>query len=288
VGGANNPTNIGGDLCWRTDNAFLSLNGGGGELIRDDDTGEWRIKNDDASKVEKLTGASNGDNNGEYWRVTTAGGVKYYFGLNRLPGYGSGDAETGSTSTVPVFGNHSGEPCHANDFDDSWCEQAWRWRLDWVVDPHGNAIAYFYRGETNHYLLNLDDTPVEYDRAANLVRVDYGLRSGDGYAGATNRVVFNHAARCLPDDHLRPRPPGELAGHAAGPGLRRDGRRLLEHLHAHVLHRPTAQHDHHPGESERRLDLGGPVDAAALLARPGRLHPGRPVARGHHTDRSRR
>ncbi|GAB3648876.1 RHS repeat-associated core domain-containing protein [Glycomyces tarimensis] len=198
--GANNPDNTGGDQCWRTDNAFLSLNGTGGELIRDDDTGGWKIKNDDASKVEKLSGAANGDDNGEYWKVTTAGGIQYFFGLNRLPGYGSGDAETESTSTVPVFGNHSGEPCHAAAFDDSWCDQAWRWQLDWVVDTHGNAIAYFYEGETNHYLLNLDDeNPVDYDRASNLKRIDYGLRSGDAYAGAANRVVFGLADRCLPD-----------------------------------------------------------------------------------------
>ncbi|HEX2144901.1 MAG TPA: RHS repeat-associated core domain-containing protein [Glycomyces sp.] len=198
--GANNPPEIetGGDQCWRTDNAVLSLNGSGGELIRDDGTGEWKIKNDDASKVEKLTGATNGDDNGEYWRVTTSAGIQYYFGLNRLPGYGSGDAQTESTSTVPVFGNHSGEPCHATTFEDSWCDQAWRWQLDWVVDTHGNAIAYFYEGETNHYLLNIDeDNPVDYDRAANLTRVDYGLREGDGYAGATHRVVFDLADRCV-------------------------------------------------------------------------------------------
>ena len=205
--GANNPATTGGDQCWRTDNAVLSLNGSGGELIRDDDTGQWKIKNDDASKVEKLTGASNGDDNGEYWRVTTAGGIQYYFGLGRLPGYGPGDAETESTSTVPAFGNHSGEPCHDTDFADSWCDQAWRWQLDWVVDTHGNAIAYFYDREINYYLLNLDDdNPVAYDRAANLGRIHYGLRSGDAYEGATNRVVFTHADRCLPeatcdDDH---------------------------------------------------------------------------------------
>ncbi|MEV3934534.1 RHS repeat-associated core domain-containing protein [Glycomyces sp. NPDC049804] len=198
--GANNPpeAETGGDQCWATDNAVLSLNGSGGELVRDDETGKWKIKNDDASKVEKLSGANNGDDNGEYWKVTTGAGVQYFFGLNRLPGYGTGDAETESTSTVPVFGNHSDEPCHATAFADSWCQQAWRWRLDWVVDPHNNAMAYFYEGESNHYLLNLDDTkPVAYDRGANLSRIDYGLRSGDAYAGAVNRVVFDLADRCL-------------------------------------------------------------------------------------------
>ncbi|MQM25018.1 RHS repeat-associated core domain-containing protein [Glycomyces albidus] len=198
--GANNPpeAETGGDQCWATDNAVLSLNGSGGELVRDDATGVWKIENDDASKVEKLSGASNGDDNGEYWKVTTGAGVQYFFGLNRLPGYGTGDAETESTSTVPVFGNHDDEPCHATAFEDSWCQQAWRWRLDWVVDTHGNAMAYFYEGEANHYLLDLDaDNPVGYDRGANLTRIDYGLRSGDAYAQATNRVVFDLADRCL-------------------------------------------------------------------------------------------
>ncbi|SDL51936.1 intein C-terminal splicing region/RHS repeat-associated core domain-containing protein [Glycomyces sambucus] len=200
--GANNPpeAETGGDQCWRTDNAVLSLNGSGGELVRDDDTGTWKIKNDDASKVEKLSGANNGDDNGEYWKVTTGAGIQYFFGLNRLPGFGTGDAETESTSTVPVFGNHDDEPCNATAFEDSSCQQAWRWRLDWVVDTHGNAMAYFYDGETNHYLRNLDeDDPVEYDRGANLSRVHYGLRSADAYAQATNRVVFDFADRCLAD-----------------------------------------------------------------------------------------
>lgn len=198
--GANNPAEAetGGDQCWATDNAVLSLNGSGGELVRDDATGKWKIKNDDASRVEKLSGANNGDDNGEYWKVTTGAGIQYFFGLGRLPGYGTGDAETESTSTTPVFGNHTDEPCHATAFEDSWCDQAWRWRLDWVVDTHGNAMAYFYEGETNHYLLNLDDdNPVDYDRGANLTRIDYGLRSADAYAGAVNRVVFDLADRCL-------------------------------------------------------------------------------------------
>ncbi|GAB4006328.1 hypothetical protein GCM10029992_56680 [Glycomyces albus] len=54
------------------------------------------------------------------------------------------------------------------------------------------------RGETNHYLLNLDEeSPVDYDRAANLVRAEYGLRENDAYAGATHRVRFDLADRCI-------------------------------------------------------------------------------------------
>jgi hypothetical protein len=34
------------------------------------------------------------------------------------------------------------------------CDQAWRWNLDLVVDPHGNATEYFYTPETNDYLFD--------------------------------------------------------------------------------------------------------------------------------------
>ena len=72
-------------------------------------------------------------------------------GCNRLPGWTSGKPETQSAWTVPVFGNNTGEPCHDATFATSWCQQAWRWNLDYVVDPHGNAVTYFYAQETNHY-----------------------------------------------------------------------------------------------------------------------------------------
>ena len=70
-------------------------------------------------------------NNG--WIATTTDGTQYYFGLDDLPGQSSA---TNSTLTVPVFGNHSGEPCHTTAFTSSDCVQAWRWNLDHVVDPH--------------------------------------------------------------------------------------------------------------------------------------------------------
>jgi hypothetical protein len=60
-GGANNTTETG-DECWGTDNATMSLNGSGGELIKDGTTGVWRITNDDNSTVERLTDTGNGDN----------------------------------------------------------------------------------------------------------------------------------------------------------------------------------------------------------------------------------
>ena len=44
-----------------------------------------------------------------------------------------------------MFGNNSGEPCYNSTSANAWCQQAWRWNLDYVVDPHGNAMTYWYR-----------------------------------------------------------------------------------------------------------------------------------------------
>ena len=206
--GANNTSKTG-DRCWRTDNATMSLNGSGGELVRDDTTGVWRVKGDDNSKVERLNNTVNGDNDNEYWRITTADGTKYYFGLNRLPGYtGTAPANktTNSVWTVPVAGNHSGEPCHASSFASSFCNQAYRWNLDYVVDLHGNTMSYFYSTATNKYSRNLTNSDaVTYVRDGWLDHIDYGTNNRSGTdtvntsTAAPMRVTFTTADRCLAD-----------------------------------------------------------------------------------------
>ncbi|MEV4395670.1 RHS repeat-associated core domain-containing protein [Nonomuraea sp. NPDC049607] len=186
-----------GDLCWGYDNATLSLNGKGGELIPAGD-GTWRTKGDDGTRVERLTGSgtANGDDDGEYWKVTTTDGTQYFFGLNTLA---AGKPQTKSAWTVPVFGDDDGEPCHKSDFKDSWCQQAWRWNLDKVVDTDGNAVVYFYEQERNHYGRNLkaeDETP--YVRGGHLRYAEYGLRAGDLFpTPAPARVEFTTAERCM-------------------------------------------------------------------------------------------
>ncbi|MEV3872978.1 RHS repeat-associated core domain-containing protein [Streptomyces sp. NPDC049906] len=201
-----------GDLCWAYDNAVLSFNGKGGELVpvgsdQDNDpaTTEFKLKKDDGTRILRMesTARANGDNDGEYWRLTTPDGTRYYFGYNRLPGWTEGKETTDSTWTVPVYGNNAGEECHkTTGFADSWCQQAWRWNLDYVVDPHGNAMAYHYTKETNSYGRNLkaaDDTP--YTRGGHLKRIDYGLKSSRVFADkALAQVVFTNAERCLPQE----------------------------------------------------------------------------------------
>ncbi|MEU6993372.1 polymorphic toxin-type HINT domain-containing protein [Streptomyces sp. NPDC046465] len=207
-----------GDQCWAYDNATIQLGGGSsGELIKDDDSGEWRISGDDNSKVEKLTGASNGDDNGEHWRVTTTDGTQYYFGLDNLPGYTAGKEQTGSTWTVPVYGDDAGEPCYDATLADAHCKQAWRWNLDYVVDPHDNAMAYYYGKETNYYTqgLKTDENGKSYTRGGYLQRIDYGQQDGKVYSTpAAGRMLFDTDERCLAT--AADCEPGDLTDSTAG------------------------------------------------------------------------
>ncbi|SEG86016.1 RHS repeat-associated core domain-containing protein [Nonomuraea solani] len=190
------------DQCWGYDNAVMTLGGKGGELVQSS-ASEWRLRKDDGTRIKKVSGSgtdtANGDDNNEYWVVTAPDGKRFYFGKNRMKGWGSGKAETKSTWTVPIFGNDSGEPCHDDTFAKSWCQQAWRWNLDYVEDPHGNAIVYYYEQEGNRYGRNLraeDDTP--YVRGGYLKSVEYGLNADNPYpASAPARVDFKVAERCL-------------------------------------------------------------------------------------------
>lgn len=201
-GSANNGKETG-DLCWETDNATLSLNGSAGELIYNSTEGRWHLRSDDGSRIERKTGATNGDNNGEYWVVTTTDGTQYWFGVNRLPGWSSGDPVTNSAWNVPVFGNDPGEPCHATAFADSDCMQTWRWNLDYVVDLRGNSASYWYNKETNRYLRNIDaDDKAAYDRGGSLDHIAYGTRRINGVDSVLGtvppfRVDFAVADRCL-------------------------------------------------------------------------------------------
>ncbi|WP_407913781.1 RHS repeat-associated core domain-containing protein [Kitasatospora sp. NE20-6] len=191
-----------GDLCWYNDNAVLSLGGKNTELVYEAGKG-WHPATDSGEKVEKLTGATNGDNDGEHWKITTVDGTQYFFGMNRLPGYTAGAAETKSAWTVPVFGNQSGEPCYNSSFANAWCQQAWRWQLDYVVDPGGNAMAYYWNTETNSYARNWSSTTgkgtaTQYVRGGWLDRAEYGLRSDAVYSGKPmGTVKFDVNERCL-------------------------------------------------------------------------------------------
>ncbi|WP_079185581.1 RHS repeat-associated core domain-containing protein [Streptomyces sp. NBRC 110465] len=190
------------DQCWKYDNASLVLNGKSSKLVKDATTGAWRLSDDDASKVIRSTGADNGDDNGEYWTVTTGDGTKYVFGLNKFDG--ATTQRTNSAWTVPVFGDDSGEPGYSkgSTFADRWATQAWRWNLDYVEDPYGNAATYWYTTETNHYPRNKATTAnASYTRGGYLKEIQYGLRADALFTDkADAKVTFAHAERCTAAD----------------------------------------------------------------------------------------
>ncbi|WP_262850887.1 RHS repeat domain-containing protein [Mumia quercus] len=185
-----------GDLCWRDDNLTLVMGGRAGRLLKTATANVWRLESDDGSRIERKTGAPTGARDGEYWVLTTSDGTRYSFGRGKR--FADDTARTASVSTVPVFGNQSGEPCHAAAFKDSHCTQAWRWGLDHVVDTNDNSMTYFYTQEKNRYGLNLNAKSVEYDRAAVLRKIEYGQRAGAEDSPAPARVEFDSVRRCDP------------------------------------------------------------------------------------------
>ncbi|SDJ77558.1 RHS repeat-associated core domain-containing protein [Streptomyces indicus] len=197
------------DQCWKYENASLVLNGSSTELVKDDTTGQWRLKNDDASQVFHVTGADNGDDGddikdgkgdgkGEYWKVVTGDGTTYTFGLNKLPG--ADTQRTNSTWTVPVFGDDSGEPGYSSGttFAGRAKTQAWRWNLDLVQDVHGNASTYWYAKETNHYAQNGDKQKLaSYVRGGHPTEIRYGQRVESLFTGnPSGKVGFSYKERC--------------------------------------------------------------------------------------------
>jgi RHS repeat-associated protein len=192
--GGNNSEKTG-DLCWDGDSpqVTLSLNGTNTSLVKDDTSGAWHAASDSGWRIQKLgSPASPSAATSERWVVTTTDGTRWFF---------AGEA-AGSSSrwTVPVFGNHVGEPCRVSQFANSQCRQAYRWMLDKVVDVHGNMTRYFYTTETGHYGAGGDvDNRLAYHRSGRLVRIDYGLRESNPSGDPAGQVTFTSADRCLDD-----------------------------------------------------------------------------------------
>ncbi|MCH7231579.1 hypothetical protein L0U85_12065 [Glycomyces sp. L485] len=180
------------DQCWdgQSNHITVSLNGVNATLLKDDDTGKWFAENGAAWKIEKLgSAATSSSATSERWRITTEDSAQYHFGV-----------ESSSRLTVPVFGNHSGESCHATGFKDSSCKQAYRWMLDKAVDPLGNMVSYDYTTKSGYYGAAGDESNrTSYTREAYLASIEYGLREGDSTVQATGRIVFTTADRCDTD-----------------------------------------------------------------------------------------
>lgn len=196
-----------GDECWSTYNASMSFGSHSGPLVQisastTSGTMLYKLQNDDGTRVQYITGSAAGSpcyNAAstylkDCWLVTTTDGTKYYFGLGKIPNTGGGTATaTNSVWTVPVYSDDSGEPGYSSTFSSAKHTEAWQWNLDYVIDIHGNAEAFYYNAETNKYREN-NSTAVTYTRGGTLKEIDYGFRAGDGnVSGApSDKVVFGY------------------------------------------------------------------------------------------------
>lgn len=195
-----------GDQCWRLPNAKIVWNGKSTELIPEDASAApntavpavWRMADDDGTKVEYLADSGTATTlnwHNERWRITTKDGTQYYFGMSLVPGT---TIRTNSVLGEPIVSNHSGEPCFSSTaLSSSWCVMAYRWNLDYVVDPQGNSMVYYYTKEFNK-TSPAGATAVGYDRSSYLTRIDYGMRAGtEGFAAAPARILFTTGDRCF-------------------------------------------------------------------------------------------
>ncbi|HEX6522003.1 MAG TPA: hypothetical protein VF070_18655 [Streptosporangiaceae bacterium] len=123
------------DLCSASPEQTMTLNGTTTPLVVSSD-GTTHPEADGGQQVIQ-TPATGQDPSGGY-EVIQPDGTQYWFGVNQLPGWTSGDPVTNSIWTVPV--SSSGK----------FQTGTWRYMLDYVVDPHGDAIAYFYNTQTNY------------------------------------------------------------------------------------------------------------------------------------------
>lgn len=198
-----------GDLCLGVANATISGGAHAGELVRDDaDTAKWRLAVDDGTRVQLLTGTTGGSNNTAnqaYWKLTGTDGTVYLYGANRLPAAYGGkgtDNPTYSTWSQPVFGTGSGTACNdpTGAEDPQTCLQAWRWNLDYVIDPHGNLTRLSYARELDNYQHKSATTG--YTRSGFLREIDYGWQQADA-AKSTGLLADADAAAAWPASTLR-------------------------------------------------------------------------------------
>ncbi|WP_433236036.1 RHS repeat-associated core domain-containing protein [Actinomadura nitritigenes] len=198
------------DECYDGEVLTLSLNGSTTSLVWDSGKKTYTPQDDNGEVVKHVTGSNNGSgtHDTDYWQVTDRTGTTYTFGRNQLPGWSSGKPATNSVDSEPVFSAHSGDPCYNATWASSWCTMAYRWNLDYVTDVHGNAMAYYYKQDTNAYAKNADisgtTTPkadATYVRDSHLDHIDYGFTDGNAYTvnsgHAPNQVLFTTGDRCL-------------------------------------------------------------------------------------------
>jgi RHS repeat-associated protein len=167
-------------------------------------TSQWRAEADDGAVITHVSDAGTVFGayslGSDYWTVTERDGTEYEFGLQHLPGWASGDAATNSVDTMPVYSANPGDPCYeisGDTFAGSVCTMAYEWHLDYVVDTHSEAMAYYYTQATNYYGEDGGAKDVPYISDSYLSQIDYGFVTGQAYGTVPDEVVFTAAPRCV-------------------------------------------------------------------------------------------
>ncbi|MBS2966505.1 hypothetical protein KGA66_25925 [Actinocrinis puniceicyclus] len=197
-----------GDMCYDGPVLTLSLNGSSTALVWDSGKQTWKAATDDGEVVTHHTGSNNGTGtyNTDYWTVTDRTGTTYSFGRNQLPGWSSGKATTNSVQSEPVYSAHDPstpgknytDPCYNATWSSSWCTMAYRWNLDYVKDLRGDAMAYYYKQDSNAYAKNANTTSATaYVRDAHLDHIDYGFTDDNAYGTIPDKVLFSTGDRCV-------------------------------------------------------------------------------------------
>lgn len=201
------------DQCWFSDNGTFSVNGLNAELVhigpemslmpgweafvyRLEDHSGWVVRRYMRTD-QSARGGFGVDNNGEYWQATAPDGTRYWFGYGAESGDGNPGTALRSIQTVPVVGNHSGEPC--NTQSNNWCHQGYRWNLDRIEDASGRVTTFRYAQEQNFYgVRGMPAVSEPYVSAGVLTGIEYGQLTGNAATANshTHAVSFSYDYRC--------------------------------------------------------------------------------------------
>lgn len=194
------------DDCYGGPVLTLSLNGTSTSMVWDSTHSVWKAQDDVGDVISQVGGSifGPGSDSSSYWKVTERDGSTYYFGMNELPGWTTGDATTNSVDTVPVYSANSGDPCYNSaGFTSSVCTEAYRWHLDYVTKLAGTpassqneAMSYYYDQSTNYYGEDKGKTVVPYTRDSHLDHIDYGFTDPNAYGTVPDKIAFVAGDRC--------------------------------------------------------------------------------------------
>ena len=200
------------DQCYDGPIYTMSLNGASTSLVWDDAKKAFKAEAEDGAVIKHIctkttdptctsgTGNASASYAQDWWQVSQANGTTYSFGMNHLPGWTSGKDATNSVATQPVYSAHSGDPCYDSaGMSSSVCTMAYRWGVDYAVDPHGNAMSYYYTQKSNFYGRYNGASNVSYVRDTYLDHIDYGFTDGNAYGIVPDKVVFTTSDRCVAD-----------------------------------------------------------------------------------------